>query len=65
MPYIELVDAVIETPACIADADEAGMTEEERFAAVDIVAADPLAGGAMRGTGGCRKVRVAGRGKGE
>jgi hypothetical protein len=65
MPYIELVHAVIETPAYLADADEAGMTEEERFAAGDIVAADPLAGDVMRGTGGCRKIRVAGKGKGK
>ncbi len=39
------------------------MTEGERAATVDIVAADP--GDLIIGSGGCRKVRVAGRGHGK
>ena len=33
--------------------------------AVDTVAKNPLAGDLLPGTGGCRKVRIAGRGKGK
>ena len=41
------------------------MSAAERKAAVDAIASDPLAGDPMVGTGGCRKVRVAGKGKGK
>jgi len=56
---------VIETRAYLAAADDAGMTEEERQAAIIAVAHNPLAGDLMPGTGGCRKLRIAGRGKGK
>jgi hypothetical protein len=32
---------------------------------VDLLAADPQAGDVMQGTSGCRKLRIAGRGKGK
>ena len=41
------------------------MTDEERKAIVDSVAADPRQGVEIRGSGGVRKIRVAGRGKGD
>lgn len=41
------------------------MTEEEISNLVDMLAADPESGDVIKGTGGCRKVRVAGRGKGK
>lgn len=41
------------------------MSEDERTAAVDLVATDPEAGDIMAGTGGVRKARLAGRGKGK
>jgi hypothetical protein len=41
------------------------MNDAERASVVDLVAADPEAGDRMEGTGGCRKLRVAGRGKGK
>jgi DNA-binding transcriptional regulator YiaG len=41
------------------------MTDMEREAAVLTIASNPLAGDEIRGTGGCRKVRIAGRGKGK
>lgn len=41
------------------------MTEDERTAAVDLVATDPEAGDLIQGTGGVRKARLAGRGKGK
>jgi hypothetical protein len=46
-------------------AAEAGLSEAEIDAVVDVVATDPQAGEVMQGTGGCRKLRVAGRGKGK
>ena len=41
------------------------MTEAERTTAVDLVSADPEAGDLIVGAGGCRKVRLAGKGKGK
>lgn len=41
------------------------MSEYERNAAVDLVANNPEAGDVMQGTGGVRKARLAGRGKGK
>jgi len=46
-------------------AAEAGMTDEEVDALVTFIAHNPTAGDEMAGTGGCRKVRIAGRGKGK
>jgi hypothetical protein len=56
---------VIETAAFLRSADVAGMTDAERALAVDTIAANPLAGDVIVGSGGCRKVRIAGRGKGK
>lgn len=41
------------------------MSDAEMKAVVDAVAADPMLGDAIVGSGGCRKVRFAGRGKGK
>jgi hypothetical protein len=56
---------VVETPSYLADAKAAGLTETERAAVVEMVAKYPDAGDEIGGTGGARKVRVAGRGKGK
>jgi hypothetical protein len=56
---------VVETPAYLASAKRDGMTEAEMIATVNLVAGNPLAGDLIVGSGGCRKVRVAGRGKGK
>jgi len=56
---------VIETPDYLVDAKAAGLTEAEREAVVEMIAKDPDAGNEIRGTGGARKVRVAGRGRGK
>ena len=56
---------VIETRAFIRQAAAAGLREEEVQALVERVARDPRAGQAIPGTGGCRKLRLAGRGKGK
>lgn len=56
---------VAETTAFIATAGKAGMTTAEREAAIQTVAANPEAGDLIVGSGGVRKVRVAGRGFGK
>jgi hypothetical protein len=57
--------SVIETGVYLASAKGAGMTEGERATIVDVIAADPLAGDVIPGSGGARKVRFAGHGKGK
>src|SRR5208337_2773801 len=56
---------VVETPSYLADAKAAGLKEAEREAVVEMIANNPEAGDEIAGTGGARKVRVAGRGKGK
>ena len=58
------MQAVAELIGFAEDAAAAGMTERELKALIDRLAADPLVGDLMVGTGGARKIRVAGRGKG-
>lgn len=65
MPYSSAMQAVIETEAYLRAAKDAGMSVEEMAAAVDLVAGNPEAGDVMQGTGGVRKARLAGRGKGK
>ncbi|MDB5439176.1 MAG: addiction module toxin RelE [Caulobacteraceae bacterium] len=59
------METVIETPAYLAAAKASGMTAEEMAQAVSAVSANPQAGAVMQGTGGCRKVRLAGKGRGK
>lgn len=59
------MQTVIETEGYLRDAKDAGMSPKEMTAAVDLVATDPEAGDVMQGTGGVRKARLAGRGKGK
>jgi hypothetical protein len=59
------LQTVAETAQYLRDAAQAGLTEEERKAIVDLVAADPRQGVELRGSGGVRKIRIAGRGKGK
>lgn len=59
------MQTVIETVSYLRAAKDAGMSADEMTAAVDLVAADPEAGDVMQGTGGVRKARLAGRGKGK
>ena len=56
---------ILETGAYLAAAADAGMTEDERSAVVDVLAANPTAGDIMPGCGGARKLRVAKPGKGK
>ena len=59
------MQTVIETPTFIKAAARTGMSEAEVTMVVDLIAANPEVGEVIQGTGGCRKVRVAGRGKGK
>jgi hypothetical protein len=54
--------AVVETHSFRRAANAAGVTEAERLAIIDLVAADPTAGDLMEGTGGARKLRFAAKG---
>lgn len=60
-----MMHSVVETGPFLRDADAAGMTEAERFALVDFLAANPEAGDVIKGSAGCRKLRFAKTGKGK
>lgn len=63
--YKPLVQAVIETRGYLRDAVAVGVSEDERDRIVDFIAANPRSGELIVGTGGARKVRFAGRGRGK
>jgi hypothetical protein len=54
---------IVETPEYLSAAKKAGMSEAERLAVVDAIAANPSAGDVIEGGGGARKVRIAREGK--
>jgi hypothetical protein len=56
---------VAELPQFVRDADRMGLSAHELQAIVSEIAANPLQGDEIRGSGGVRKVRFAGRGKGK
>jgi hypothetical protein len=57
--------AVIQTPTFLTSARAVGISEDFQSLIVETIAADPNMGDIMPGTGGCRKCRFAGRGKGK
>jgi len=59
------MQTVIETESFLRDAKSVGLSDEERNAIVNFVAANPDAGNEIKGTGGARKLRFAGKGKGK
>jgi hypothetical protein len=59
------MQTVIQTPTFLADAKAAGVTDDEMLAIVNTISADPEAGDVIVGTGGARKVRIGGKGKGK
>jgi hypothetical protein len=59
------VQTVVETPAFLGDARSLGLPDAERLEIVAWIAANPAAGDVIEGTGGARKVRFAGKGKGK
>jgi len=64
-PYLHLMHTVVETAAYIAAARDGGVDAGTAAVIVETLAQNPTAGDVMVGTGGCRKVRFAGRGKGK
>ena len=65
MAYIVGVHVVVESPDFAADAKAAGLEDEDLRGIIDHLARRPDAGDVISGTGGARKVRFAGRGKGK
>jgi hypothetical protein len=59
------MQSVVETGIYLADAKSVGLSEKERAAIVDFVALNPDAGDEIKGTGGARKIRFGGKGKGK
>src|ERR1043166_6070909 len=59
------MQTVVETHAFRKAADNSGLTDDERQAITNLVAANPSIGDLMEGTGGARKFRFAGRGQGK
>ena len=59
------MQTVVETPEYLSAAKKAGMSDSERLATVDYIAANPTAGDVIEGSGGARKVRIAREGKGK
>jgi hypothetical protein len=59
------MQTVVETSSYLSAAKSSGMTGAETKAVVDLIAANPKAGDLIVGSGGCRKVRIAGKGKGK
>jgi hypothetical protein len=63
MPTI--LQTVAELPQFIRDARSAGLSDEQIKTIVDTIAANPRQGDEIQGSGGVRKIRFAGRGKGK
>jgi hypothetical protein len=57
--------AVILTATFLADCGDAGLSEDEVSEIITVISNDPLSGDIIPGTGGARKYRFAGRGKGK
>ncbi len=56
---------IVESQSFIRSAEIAKMTDSERIEAVNYISQNPTAGEIIIGSGGCRKVRIAGKGKGK
>lgn len=56
---------VLETESFEVSAKAAGLTEDERFEIIKVLSDDPMKGDIMQGTGGARKLRFGGKGKGK
>lgn len=65
LTYSVSMQTVVETETFLHNAKAAGLTEQERTEIVDFIALNPTAGDEIKGTGGARKVRFAGKGKGK
>jgi len=59
------MQTVVETESYLRDAKATRLSDDERKEIVDFIAAQPDAGHEIPGTGGARKLRFAGKGKGK
>ncbi len=59
------MQTVLLTPTFLRHANAAGLTEDELQEIAVVIAGDPLRGNLISGTGGARKLRHAGYGKGK
>jgi hypothetical protein len=59
------VQTVVETSFFIRDAKAVGISDDERFQIIQFIAENPDAGTPIPGTGGARKIRFSGKGKGK
>jgi hypothetical protein len=59
------MQTVIQTPTFLVDCRRAGLSEDDVSEMVGAISSEPLAGDLIPGTGGARKRRFAGRGKGK
>ena len=59
------MQTVVETVGFLGDARSLGLSDAARLGIVTWIAANPEAGDVIEGTGGARKVRFAGKGKGK
>ena len=59
------MQTVVELPEFIRCAKKLGLSDEEREAIVDLIAYNSDIGDEISGTGGMRKLRIAGKGKGK
>ena len=57
--------AVVETPAFLSDVKAAGVSDDEHRHIINSIAAAPIAGDLISGTGGARMRRIEGKGKGK
>jgi hypothetical protein len=60
-----VMQTVIRTPTFLSDAKAAGLSDDEQNEIVSEISKNATAGAIMEGTGGCRKLRFAGKGKGK
>lgn len=65
MTYLSRMHSVVEMPTFISDCDAAGLSDEEREDMVAAIGVNPHKGDMIQGTGGCRKRRFGGRGRGK
>lgn len=65
LAYMSSVHVVVESPGFASDAKAAGLSQGEIRRIIDHLAERPDAGDLIPGTGGARKVRFGGRGKGK
>ncbi len=59
------MQTVIRTSVFLADAERSNLSDEDQMAMVSAISREPALGDLMVGTGGCRKVRFPGKGKGK